>query len=365
MQSDILYKVDSKGKVRQWSVRTEGADMVISAGLQGGKLAETVRTCVAKNWGKSNETTPRQQAIVEANARYMKQINRECYVIKLGDEPKYVQPSLARDATKVGHQIDWSRPWYGQRKLNGVRGIHIPTKEGVIQSRKGIFYKLPHLYEQVEALRKGLRETIGFNFDGEVYKHGELLEDINSACKKANSLTPHLNFHIFDFIDLHGKPLKYKDRVAVLEKAELHALGLPNVFIETVVPMQEKDQEWLHNDYVLEGYEGLMIKDPEQTYHVGERSDAIFKFKKFEDDEFEILDIIPDSKDGCRIVYKAPEDSERETFKSRPKGKDAYRAQLLKDKDKYIGLQGTVRFFSYTKYGVPEFPVTTCIDPDK
>ena len=44
----------------------------------------------------------------------------------------------------------------------------------------------------------------------------------------------------------------------------------------------------LHNQYVSEGYEGLVIRDPNEKYKCGARDKRMLKVKMFQDDEFEI-----------------------------------------------------------------------------
>ena len=71
---NTLYSKDSKGELRVWSIYTEGAEVVVKHGKLGGKVQEKRYTAEAKNQGKANETTPEQQAILEAEAKYVKQL---------------------------------------------------------------------------------------------------------------------------------------------------------------------------------------------------------------------------------------------------------------------------------------------------
>jgi hypothetical protein len=51
-------------------------------------------------------------------------------------------------------------------------------------------------------------------------------------------------------------------------------------------------------------------------------------------------------------------------FKSNIKGDFTYLAQLLKDKNKLVGKQATIKFFNYTPDDVPRFPYVVNIDRD-
>ena len=68
-----LYSKDNKGDLRVWSIYTEGSEVVVKYGKLGGKITEKRYTAEGKSIGKSNETTPEQQAILEAEAKYVKQ----------------------------------------------------------------------------------------------------------------------------------------------------------------------------------------------------------------------------------------------------------------------------------------------------
>ena len=63
-----LYKKDSKGKVRQWDVSVSDSTITVSSGLLDGKKTSQVTACKGKNIGKANETSPEEQALLEAQA---------------------------------------------------------------------------------------------------------------------------------------------------------------------------------------------------------------------------------------------------------------------------------------------------------
>ena len=69
-----LYGKDSKGALRVWSIYTEGPEVVVKHGKLDGKIQEKRYIAEGKNVGKANETTPEQQAVLEAEAKYVKQL---------------------------------------------------------------------------------------------------------------------------------------------------------------------------------------------------------------------------------------------------------------------------------------------------
>ena len=64
---NTLYKKDTKGRLRMLDISTDGASIVQVSGLLDGKATHNVSLCEGKNIGKSNETSPEQQAEIICN----------------------------------------------------------------------------------------------------------------------------------------------------------------------------------------------------------------------------------------------------------------------------------------------------------
>jgi len=363
-----LLKRKSSGKVRQWDVRVEGNQVIVSYGWVNGKMTKKITRCEAKNIGRANETTPAEQAVLEAASLHKKQMDRECYVEDLNDPAPYIQPMLALDATKVGHRIKWDQTQYGQAKLDGVRGFHDPAKPNV-QSRKGTMYKLDAMHQQLEELRTRLNlPKDDMYIDGEAAKIGVPLGKILGACRKPNELTEELSFFVFDLASTSG--IIYEERRKILTSVTLENLkdwGLDKIKIVPAYGLTQSNLKATHDRLVIAGYEGLMIREAGSLYEFGDRSDGLFKYKEFEEDEFDVLAINPDKDGQAVITYRSPpgHHPDKPTFDSRPRGTDASRIYLVANKDFYIGKKGTVRYFALTEYGIPQFPVTVVLDPDK
>ena len=160
-----LYKKDSKGNTRIWNVKVEDDEVIVTHGLEGGSLIENRTRCVPKNVGRANATTAQEQALAEAQSKWNKQRDRERYSMDYTldvDTNDAIAPMLARDYTKVGHQLDWSAPVYVQPKLDGNR-VTYDVRTGTLWSRKGTEITVPsHITEQLR--------TVGINtpLDGEL-----------------------------------------------------------------------------------------------------------------------------------------------------------------------------------------------------
>jgi len=338
-----LYKQDSTGKVREWTIDTLSNTYTIRHGVSGGKMQEKVTICKAKNVGRANETSPMEQAILEAEAKYKAQMERECYVVKIGDKPHHLQPQLCLDAAKVPKRVPWDNDLLGSPKMDGVRAIWV---NGQLQSRKGVAYNVPHIQEQL------IKADVTDNLDGELYLHGQPLGKILGACRKVQDLTHELEFHVFD---VATPDIKYGERIVHIPQ---------NIDAVHLVPQTQvtfDNHIALHNQFVKQGYEGLILRDTSAVYGFGERNPSLFKYKCFQEADFVIIDIQPDKDGQAVITYHSPDGE----FKSRPRGTNAYREQLVENAGDYLGLEGTVRFFDYTHLGIPQFPVTVAIGDDK
>ena len=75
---DTLYKLDSKGKLREWWMEQDGSRYRTHSGLADGKKAATGWTqAEATNVGRSNERDPVAQATFEIEAEYTKNLERD------------------------------------------------------------------------------------------------------------------------------------------------------------------------------------------------------------------------------------------------------------------------------------------------
>lgn len=349
-----LLKYDSKGKIREWSAEVVGADgrYEVTHGTQGGKLITDVTYAEAMNAGRSNATSPLQQAEAEVRALYVKKVARDGYKANLSDEAKFIAPMLARDYSKLKHQVKTNELMYLSPKLDGLRCIWNRETKTLV-SRKGTTYSIPH----IEAL---LQDT-EYHLDGELYIHGHPLNEIVSAARKPNDLTPDLQYHVFDIVDpreFHLRELHYERTVRNIQSPYIQAV--PQVVRTSVSEIQE-----CHDLFVQQGYEGVMIRLPEHSYEVGVRSKSLYKYKEFEEAEFTIVDV-KEGKDGGAVIgcslsketvitlllLNTPAD-----FYVRCRGTDAYRAQQLATRATLLGKHLTVRYQTLTPYGIPQFPV--------
>ena len=72
----MLYGTNKNGSYKVWSVAVEGNKINISHGKMGGKQQTQEYSCSSSNLGKVSETSNEQRAILEAESRYKKQLDK-------------------------------------------------------------------------------------------------------------------------------------------------------------------------------------------------------------------------------------------------------------------------------------------------
>jgi len=182
MKLPILYHKAKGGDLRQWQVWTEGDNIVTEYGQVGGQLQRSRKVAEGKNLGKKNETTPVEQAKLEAQSLHKHKLDR-----KYAETPEEAQeqlplPMLAH-AYKGSKKKKFEWPAHIQPKLDGVRCLAQRDADGSIAltSRQGKPWVIPHIAEQLD----GWLEE-GTVLDGEIYVHGESCQRITSWAKSAD-----------------------------------------------------------------------------------------------------------------------------------------------------------------------------------
>lgn len=347
---ETLYKKTSGGKLRKWEITTHSDTFTVTYGEEGGKSTSKTTQVKQKNVGKANETNAYEQAVAEASARWVKQVERELYVTKdcLDKPPLYLQPQLALDATKVPKRIPWGQT-VGSPKLDGVRAVWRPELQR-LQSREGTFYDAPqHIIEQLNGVNEPL--------DGELFILGVPLNDILGAARKWRSLTDQLEFHCFDIAKSEGEFGERHRELSDLFYDDM-LIGKSHLQIVNYEYVSEGNMVDLHNKYVGAGYEGLMIRDIYSEYAFGDRTTGLFKYKNFKEAEFNIVGVEEDKEGGAVLVLLTDQGNE---FRARPRGMIDYRRSLMDGT--CIGKKSTIRYFTMTQTAkpVPQFPVAVAI----
>jgi len=347
-----IYKKDSKGKMRFITAYVEGEEVVQISGIVGtDNPVEHRSTAKPKNVGKSNETTAAQQAALEVDYLLKKKLQKDYYLSEeLAENTNKLLPQLATDKDKV--KIKY--PIYGQPKLDGMRLLSF-LNDGKYSNttRTGIPHTTsPHIYKAFDSLT-----AEDMAIDGELYSHGEDFGDVMRLCKNDDDASEEeLKLWIYDIVLLGeiGEAMPFERRLKFLEtfSNSLEGKNLPFEFVETVKLSNEDEVKEYHDKCVDAGYEGIILRDPSAVYTFSARNKGLIKYKKWLDEAFTVIDVIPSEKRPSQGKLLCLLEN-GVIFPCSIKRSHKEREEILKNKHKYIGQKAEVRFLEYTKDGIP------------
>ena len=136
-----LYHKAKSGDLRQWTVWTEGPVIVTEYGQVHGVMQISRKTAEGKNVGRSNETSPEEQAKLEAKSLWTYKVERKYSETPEGAKESLYLPMLAHDF-KPG-KVKF--PASVQPKLDGClfRNTLIDTDKGKLTIEEIVENKLP------------------------------------------------------------------------------------------------------------------------------------------------------------------------------------------------------------------------------
>jgi len=359
----ILYKRDSKGKIRQWRGFVDSAPnnrfiMGVETGLlDGNKTTNRPRIY----WQGKQGRDAKGQAMFELESKVSKKRDEGYFdTIKEAQDILVILPMLALDFNKRSHNIDY--PAIGQRKFDGVRSMGSINSDGSVslKSRKGKeFPHMNHLRQQVASL-KGIPD--GAFLDGELYSDTLTFQEVVGLVRRESlkagdeDKLKQISYRLYDMLDPNNRKAGFQDRYDTL-KTILGSTPPKNLILTENFEINNKaDVKKYHDQFVNEGYEGIMIRNKAGEYGINKRSKNLQKFKEFFDQEFEIVGYEEGNGNAKGTVIWICMTENGDLFSAQPKGTVAERTEYFKNGDDYIGATLTVRYFEMTDDGVPRFP---------
>ena len=394
--SKTLISKDSKGKIRVVEIFYEGDEttriytIYRYTGQFEGKLTTQPKIIVDK--GKATRNIHEQvelqfnalvkgykdKGYIELENEIDNYNSEELYQL-LGESPTgsngVVKPMLAKQADKVTKTAIFNKIWIASRKIDGLRCIIYLGDDGKLHtSSRGATNYDSAMFEILThpALIKLFKNNKGLMLDGECYHHGYTLQQINSIArtqKVAKDLEV-LQFYWYDIVDLNNP---FKSRLAKMKSIaeELKEYGSEigwdpdRIFKENELRIQFVPQVevsgWdnmmkLHNEYVSEGWEGLVIRDPERPYKPNGRTNDMIKIKVYKDDCFKVVGKEAGLRGSEDMVF-IMEMPDGRTFKAKPFGDREQKEEYWINFDKkYKGHIGECKFFYYSDDGIPLQP---------
>ena len=284
------------------------------------------------------------------------------------------KPMLAKQADKVTNPKIYDKIWLASRKIDGLRASIYMGNDGKLhtQSRGAMNYD-PAMGDILE--NKRLREMIGDTkliLDGECYHHGYTLQQLNSIARTQKTAVDYdvLQFYWYDIVDPNStfderfslmKDIRDEMNLSFDPEKEFSAGELRIQFVPQEEVIGWDNMMKLHNQYVAEGWEGLVIRDPDKVYRPNGRTNDMIKIKCYKSDEFLIT--------GYELGLRGNEDmvftlvtKEGKPFKAKPHGDRAQKDWYINNFDsECLNHYATVKYFYMSDDNVPLQPSVSSI----
>lgn len=354
-----VYKLDTKGKERVLHIYTSGAELIQESGLIEGAKVEHRKTCTGKNIGKSNETTPEEQAVLQAESKIAEKLTEGYfYTLEEAKTTEVILPMLADDYKEKSKKINWLQA-YVQPKLDGMRCLII-VKNGQVRLMSRAGKDIITMQHIIDAIKPMVSPTSNYILDGELYAHGLNFQENMRLLKKVRpGETEKICHNIYDIVSVKPFIERFSFAKLVVEKCKSDSIKL----VQTIQIGSEQDLTVDHAKFLGMGYEGTMVRHGDSGYESNKRSSSLLKYKDFKDISLPIIDITPND---ANPLHGTPVfELGGKQFKSGLKMSHAEREEFLTNRADHIGKMAELRFFEYSEEGTPRFPVMVGFREDK
>lgn len=367
----------------EWHEPEHGYIIQRSYGQVGGKTTLSPNIIVAQTKQKRNW---KEQYTLQFNSEVKKQLDKgyvevpkhpneyseselsEIFGEVASNQKGVIKPMLAKQESKLTNRKILDREWLCSRKIDGVRALfYWDGKEIHTASRGGEGYDpaTTHLRENKELINF-FKKYPTIILDGELYRYGKTLQQISGAARMEKNAydCDWLQYWIYDCYDTANLDMTAEDRYMFLQDnlpfrkfsdyidAEGFEIGL---LVEIAVAGE--DNIWkLHDQYVSEGFEGCVIRDPNRPYKPNGRTNDMLKFKQYKSSEWKVIDYqlgSRGSEDMCFIC----ELEDGRTFAAMPVGDRATKEEYVQNfEEKYKGHMLECTYFNFSDDGIPTQP---------
>lgn len=255
----------------------------------------------------------------------------------------------------------------GQYKINGLRClIGAKRNDGDIfmpyrltfQSREGTYWNSLDKLEDylLSVIPEWLMTKMvdeDWVLDGEVYLPGYTINEINHFVKDPkcieNALLQYWCYDIAvqNYIQSERIELLCKIKAPKHFKTYTDHLNNDDRFI--ILPITEissvEKAKTIRDKFITNGFEGLILRDPNAEYQFGKRNSTMIKYKSTTDGYFEVIDIYPEGTKRSNIpLLLCRNDINDATFEVHVNGTFDYQEMVLRDRSKYIGRKVYITF---------------------
>lgn len=381
----------STGKFRWWQCECDeewhddvnGYVIQRSYGQVGGKTTMSPTIIVSQTKQKRNW---QEQYTLQFNSEVKKQLDKgyvevpkhpndyseaelsEIFGEVATNQKGVIKPMLAKQESKLTNRKILDKEWLCSRKLDGVRCLmYWDGKQVHTASRGGENYDpaTSHLREN-EQLIEFFEDHPSIILDGELYKHGKTLQQISGAARMEKNAydCDWLEFWVYDCYDKANPDMIANDRIKFLfEVLDVYLnptentkpIDLIRVVAQTYVHGEQMIWDF-HDQYIEEGFEGCVIRNPNKPYKPNGRTNDMIKFKNYKSEDFKVIGYElgrRGSEDMCFIC----ELENGRTFAAMPVGDRATKEEYVQNfESKYKGHMLECTYFNLSDDGIPTQP---------
>jgi DNA ligase-1 len=280
------------------------------------------------------------------------------------------KPMLAKQADKVTNTKIFNKEWYASRKIDGLRALIYMGKDGKLHtaSRGAMNYDAA-MCEIINhpTLIKLFKDNPGLIMDGECYHHGYSLQQLSGIARTQKTAIDYgiLQFYWYDIVDTNST---FDERWAFMQdiKDQLNLTFDPErefkngelriQFVPQIITSSWNAIMDLHNEYVSQGWEGVVIRDPDKVYRPNGRTNDMIKVKLYKSSEFLIT--------GYELGLRGTEDmvftlvtKDGIEFKAKPHGDREQKEWYVDNfETECLNQYATVKYFYLSDTGCPLQP---------
>lgn len=227
-----------------------------------------------------------------------------------------VRPDINPQLAKVYNpdKISWEKPWMTEPKFDGLRCITVVERSPADQvhasaySRNGKpLWNMGIVLKEVIAKAQPLPLDNGMVLDGEIYtKDWNLSMGIVKSSVTEHEDADKLHYHVWDCLTLKEWHTKYTDhrsvkrvgvsRVSNYDRKQRLAPwsnGTNVELVEHVLVHNHKQLMDQYQNFLTQGYEGAILKNPDGIYECGRRSPNWLKLKPYFDADLTVVGSYP------------------------------------------------------------------------
>ena len=275
-----------------------------------------------------------------------------------------IKPMLAKQESKLTNRKILDKEWLVSRKLDGVRCLMYWDGEQVLTASRGgetYHYSTEHIRTN-ERLIEFFKKYPSIILDGELYKHGKTLQQISGAARMEKNAydCDWLQYWIYDMYDTANPDMTALKRQCFLKEyclcADSENSDSDIQLVEQKLVSKEENIWKLHDQYVSEGFEGCVIRNPDKPYKPNGRTNDMIKFKNYKSEDFKVV--------GYELGRRGSEDmtficelKDGRTFSAMPVGDRAVKEEYVKNfESKYKDHFAECTYFNYSNDGIPTQP---------